>query len=121
MSKRTGPTNPVTAALVSELKKLSNKEKVAIWKDVASRLSRPTRIRAEVNVNHAEANLRKDEIALVPGKLLATGDVTKPITVAALNASASAKEKIKAAKGHFLTIQELMVKNPKGKKVRILQ
>lgn len=121
MAKRTGPTNPVTIRLVSELRKTSNEQKVAIWKDLAERLTRPTRIRSEVNLDKIETNLKKDEIALIPGKLLGTGDLTKPITVAALRASQSAKDKLKAVKGQFLTIQELIKKNPKGAKVRILQ
>lgn len=121
MAKRTGPTNPVTTTLVSELKKLSTKQKVKIWKDIASRLTRSTRIRSEVAVGKVEKYLKKDEVAVVPGKLLGDGEVTRAITVAALKASASAKEKIQAAKGQYLSIQELIKKNPQGKKVRILQ
>lgn len=121
MSKRTGPTNPVTLALVAELKKLSRKEKAKIWNDIAHRLSKSTRIRSEVNVSKIENHLKKDETAIIPGKLLGNGEVTKPIIVAAFKASSSAKEKIKAAKGQFLTIHELAKKNPKGKNVRIIQ
>ena len=121
MTKRTGPTNPLTKKLISDLEKLSVKEKAKIWKDVASRLQKPARIMAEVNVGHLQGNLRDGETALVPGKLLGTGNVGKAVTVAAFSASESAKNKINAAKGEFLTLQELMKKNPKGAKVRILQ
>ena len=52
--------------------------------------------------------------------LLATGDLARPVQVAAFRFSKEAKHKIENAKGKAFSIVELMEKNPKGKEVRIL-
>lgn len=121
MAKTTGPTNPNTRKLIVDLEKLAKKEKVPLWADIAYRLGRPSRQRAAINVSKIEKLANDGETVLVPGKLLAAGNITKPITVAALNASAEAQSKVHAAKGKFLTIAELMKSNPKGAKVRIMK
>lgn len=121
MAKTTGPTNPVTRKLIVDLEKLAKKEKVPLWNDIAWRLGRPARQRASVNVGKIERLADAEETILVPGKLLADGAISKPITVAALSASTEARAKLTAAKGKFLTISELIQKNPKGAKVRIMK
>jgi len=60
------------------------------------------------------------EIILVPGKLLSAGELDKKLTVAAWNFSQKAAEKVVKAGGKVMTISELVEKNPKGEKVRIL-
>jgi len=55
----------------------------------------------------------------VPGKVLGTGELNKKITVAAYTFSEQAVQKINA-KGKCLSIKELVEKNPKGNKVRIM-
>jgi len=106
--------------LISELKKNSIENNVNIWKRVATDLERPTKKKRVVNLYKIEKYARADEIIVVPGKVLGTGDITKKVIVAAEIFSDSAYKKILDAKGEVLTIQELMNKNPKGKKVRIL-
>ncbi|MCK4859771.1 MAG: 50S ribosomal protein L18e [Candidatus Omnitrophica bacterium] len=120
MAKRTGPTNQKTQELIISLKKQSRKEKVKLWRDIADRLQKPARKRAEVNLNKLEKYCKKNETALIPGKLLGDGSLTKPLTVSALNASESAIKKLQLTKSMYLSIEELMVKNPKGKKIRIM-
>jgi large subunit ribosomal protein L18e len=46
--------------------------------------------------------------------------LSKKVDVAAAFFSAEAKQKIEAAKGKALTINELLKHNPEGKKVRIM-
>ncbi len=118
--KRTGPTNPHLQKLIRDLKKLSAEKQVKLWKRVAKDLERPTRIRRKVNLYRIEKFLKSGETAVVPGKLLSLGDLTKKAEIAAYQASQQAKEKIAKANAKFLTIQELMKKNPQGKKVRII-
>jgi large subunit ribosomal protein L18e len=108
-------TNPHLFSLINALKKLSAKEKVPLWKRIASDLSKPSRKRRSVNISHIEKNLKSNETALVPGKVLGTGNENKKLKVAAFQFTDSAKAKV-----HALTIQELMKSNPKGKGVRII-
>ncbi|MAG38615.1 50S ribosomal protein L18e [Candidatus Woesearchaeota archaeon] len=105
--------------LISELKKTSIEEKVRIWKRVASDLEKSTRRRRQVNIYRIEKNAKPNEIIVVPGKVLGSGELTKTVVVAAFNFSDSAYQKIKI-KGQALSITELLKKNPQGKKVRII-
>jgi large subunit ribosomal protein L18e len=56
----------------------------------------------------------------VPGKVLGAGEISHPVTVAAFAFSEKAKEKIKARRGKCLSFSDLIKKNPKGAKVRII-
>ena len=113
-----GPTNPTTRKLCNELEQTSNKNKAPIWKKIAYTISKPTRHRPEVNLYKiAKASTA---IVVVPGSVLAIGTITKPVTLAAFKCSAKAKEKIEAAKGKVITIEELMKSNPTGKDVTVL-
>ncbi len=116
MVKRTGPTNLGLRNLIQELKKASSEQNVKIWKRIAEDLSRSTRIRREVNIDKINRYAKDKETIVVPGKVLGVGELNKDVSVAAFRFSESAKKKIK----NSLTIQELIKKNPKGKKVRII-
>ncbi|MBU2589975.1 MAG: 50S ribosomal protein L18e [Nanoarchaeota archaeon] len=119
MVKRTGPTNVQLQKLIVELKKLSTKEKVAIWKRVANELSKSTRSRRSLNLSKVQKVAKDNETLLVPGKVLSSGELTKKVTLAAWQFSEQAKEKINKV-GKAVSIQDLMKSNPKGKSVRIL-
>ncbi len=116
MVKRTGPTNVQLRKLVQELKKKATKEKAPIWKKLAAELEKPARIRREVNLYKIGKAVREGETAVVPGKVLGTGSLGKDVTVAAWRFSSSARDKVK----NGISISQLMEKNPKGKKVRII-
>ena len=117
--RRTGPSNLTTRELINNLKILSTKEKSKLWQRIAYELEKPTRKRREVNLYTINKYTREGETALVPGKVLSIGDINKKISVAALNFSGQAKEKINKV-GKTISIQELIKQNPKGKKVRII-
>ena len=119
MVKRTGPTTLELNDLISELKKLSSEKKVNIWKRIAVDLEKPTRERRVVNLYTIQKNLKQDETAIVPGKVLSLGDFNIKNTIAAYQFSEEAKEKINKT-GKAISIQELISKNPKGSKVRIM-
>lgn len=113
---RTGPTNLETRKLVDDLRKLSKKNKATIWARIADDLSKPRRNKREVNVSTLNRYTKKGEIVVVPGKLLAQGNLDHELTVAAFQMSESAKAKVK----HALPIRHLAEKYPTGKGVRII-
>lgn len=115
MTKITGPTNPNLKRLIRALRTASNKEGVAIWDKIAAELEKPTRVRRKVDVARLNRVAKAKEVVVVPGKVLATGDIDHEITVAAWRFSEAAKKKVKA-----ITIEELIKQNPKGKNVRII-
>ncbi len=113
-------TNPHILDLVSGLKKQSREKEVSLWRDIATRLLRPTRQYTEVNLSRLNRYTKDKDLVLVPGKVLGAGEIDHKLTVAALGFSAGAKDKITAAGGSCLTIEELMSQNPDGSKVRIM-
>ncbi len=116
---RTGPTNIHLQSLIADLKHLGSKENASLWKRLASELEKPTRSRREVNIDKINKCTRENETAVVPGKVLSNGELTKKITVSAFNFSAKAKEKINKS-GKAITIRELMKNSSKGKRIRII-
>jgi len=118
--KRTGPTNPYLRKLIEDLRKKSLELKAPIWKVVAEKLNNPRRGKIEVNLVSIERNAGKSKTIVVPGVVLGSGEITKPVNVAAWKFSPAAEEKIKKAKGSVLTIEELVKENPKGSGVKIL-
>ena len=114
-------TNPHLLSTIELLKQKSHEHQTAIWKDVAKRLSRSGKNWPGVNVSRLEKHLEKDQMVVIPGKLLGSGELTKPFTVAAFHFSKRAREKITGAGGSCLTIEKLVEKNPKGSNIRIME
>ncbi len=115
MPRPTGPTNPVIRELVARLRQ----RREGVWRRAAELLSRPTRRRVEVNLS--KINRYGDKgVLLVPGVVLASGTLEKPVTVSALRFSAEARRKITEAGGRALGVEQLLEENPEGKGVIIL-
>jgi large subunit ribosomal protein L18e len=106
-----------------QLKKLTDslsKQKKGLWKRLAEDLSRPTRIRREVNISRINRFAKKGEIIAVPGKVLSDGNIKHSVTVAAFSFSKSAKEKIEKAGGKAISLSDLVSKHPDAKGVKLL-
>ena len=119
-SVKSGPTDPNTRALINALRKTSVKHNVGIWKRVAELVARPARQRATVNIGKISRHTSAGDIIVVPGKVLGSGSLKHKVTVAALNASTSARTVIVGAGGTLISIDELLAKVPKGKGVTII-
>jgi len=102
--------------LINKLKKT----KSPAWKDIAKKLGSARRRKVEVNLSSINRRAKPGETVVVPGIVLASGEIDKAVTVAAWRFSSAAAEKIKKAKGQAVTIEELLKKNPKGSKIRIM-
>ncbi|KAF5410083.1 MAG: 50S ribosomal protein L18e [Candidatus Methanocomedens sp.] len=121
MSKIIKKTNLRVSGLISDLKTASRENDVKIWRDIALRLSRPTRNYTELNLSKINRHTCEDETIIVPGKVLASGTLEHKVNVVALGFSKSAKEKIVEKGGSCLTIEQLVKENPSGSNVRIMQ
>jgi large subunit ribosomal protein L18e len=117
--RETKTTNPEIVQLIRFLKKQSREKNAGIWLDVAENLSKPSRQRVAVNLSKINRYTEKNATIIVPGKILASGTLDHAVTVAAFNASEKAKEKLAAAKAKYMSITELMEKNPQGSNVTI--
>ena len=114
-------TNPRIVSLILTLKERANANAAPIWKDIARRLEMPSRNYAAVNISKINRHTAKDDVLLIPGKVLGAGLLDHPVTVAALNFSESAAKKITEAGGKCLSLEEIMEANPKGSGIRIFR
>jgi large subunit ribosomal protein L18e len=112
--------NPELHRVVVELRRAAHAHDAPIWDAVADRLERSRHWGKPMNVGHLERIAEAEETVVVPGKLLADGPLSKPVTVAAFTYSAEARSKVHAAGGTALTISELLKAKPDGTGVRLL-
>ena len=118
--KRANPTNPELISTIRSLKKAAHENDAEIWRKISEALSRTRRQRIAVNLSKLNRYTEKDETVAVLGKVLGSGAVNHPITVAAFAFSGTASAKIKKAHGKCLTFAELIKKNPKGSNVKMI-
>jgi large subunit ribosomal protein L18e len=112
--------HPELKGLIQTLHKKGVEEGAPIWSAVSRGLNRPNRKAYEVNLHRLDKYAKKRETIVVPGAVLGSGDITKPLTVAALKFSSEAERKIRKAGGKTMDIEELVSEKPKGKGVRIM-
>jgi large subunit ribosomal protein L18e len=122
MPKPTGPSDPITVALIRDLrKKGASDKKHNFWTVLSKRLAKPRRQRPIVNLSKISRYAKKDELVVVPGKVLASGEIKGSYTVAALNFSEVAEEKIIKAGGRAISLRDLIeLPATELKKVRIM-
>ncbi|MFT7615226.1 MAG: large subunit ribosomal protein L18e [Candidatus Woesearchaeota archaeon] len=112
--------HPRLKAFIIELEQAAKKSKAPIWKRMADELSKSTRARRTVNMTKLQSVTKDGDSIIVPGKVLATGVLTKKLTVVTYEISEAAKVKITAAGGKVVLLAEEVQKNPKGSKLRII-
>ncbi|MDO9537270.1 MAG: 50S ribosomal protein L18e [Thermoplasmata archaeon] len=117
---KSSKTNPNLDELIFELKRLSRENEAPVWRTVATKLEKPSRVWAEVNLASIEKHAQAKESVVIAGKLLGAGTLSKPVNVAAYSASESAIKKLENAGGKFMKITELAKLNPKGSGIRIM-
>ncbi|MGI0053575.1 MAG: 50S ribosomal protein L18e [Thermoplasmata archaeon] len=101
------------------LRRAARDHKAPVWGAVARGLARPRHRVIPVNLGHLDRLAPEGATVVVPGKVLAAGELRRPLTVAAFHFSAAARQKIHAAGGSALTIVELLKARPDGSGVRI--
>jgi large subunit ribosomal protein L18e len=119
--KQTKTTNPELINLITLLKKESRESQVGIWLEIAEYLSTSRSQRVAVNLSRINRNTKRADTVVVPGKILGSGSINHAVTVASFGASEKAKTKLVAAKAKYLSISELLEKNPKGANIKIIR
>ncbi|MBU1204250.1 MAG: 50S ribosomal protein L18e [Nanoarchaeota archaeon] len=117
--KKTRSTTRELKELINNIETHPEAKKTKFWVRIVKELKKPARQRRKVNLHKINKHTREQETAVIPGKVLSAGDLTKEITVAAYQFSKKAREKI-SSKGKVITLQQLLKENSKAKKVRII-
>jgi large subunit ribosomal protein L18e len=113
--KITGPSNFYNRKLIRDLWKT----KIKIWKKISKKLSSPRRNKITANLYRINKKTKKDDILVIPGKVLGMGELDHPLTIACLEYSKSARKKIDSSGGKLLSIEQLLEENPTGSGVKI--
>ena len=110
MIMRTGPTKQGTREIIVDLDKHGKESRKSVWRDLAERVAKPSRLRASVNIYKLSklAKANPGKILVVPGKVLAKGIADTKIDVACLACSAQARVEIAKAKGKVMSLKELI-------------
>ena len=106
---------------IRELKTAKKKTGQPIWGALAEELDKPKRIRVDVNLSAINRLTKEGEVAAVPGKVLASGSLEHPVTVAAYSFSYQAKKKIKAAGGEAKTLTQLVSEGVEPSRVKLIK
>lgn len=82
------------------------------WKVVAENLKKPRRKRRVVNLYELNRTTSPNDKVLVLGKLLGTGMLRHPLLVVAFDFSGKSYEKVKAAGGTPVYLEDFVKTNP---------
>lgn len=120
MAHRVGKQNPEMLRLLIELRRTARAHHAPIWSSLADRLERSRHSVVPVNVSALQRIAAPGETVAVPGKILADGELSKALTVAAFAFSDGARDKIRAAGGSAVSLHTLLKSKPEGAGVRLL-
>ncbi|MEK6825810.1 MAG: hypothetical protein AABY00_03415 [Nanoarchaeota archaeon] len=95
---------------------LKNKAWLALTKKIAG----STRLQPALNLDDIDEKTSAGDTIVVPGKILANGDLTKKLKLVSLSISAHAKEKLKKTKSEWTPLYQEIQSNSKAEGVKIL-
>jgi large subunit ribosomal protein L18e len=105
---------------ISSLRNAFKRNKSPIWRALEEELAGPRANRREINVMRLAEITKADEVVVVPGKVLGSGNLGHKLTVCAFSISETAAKKIAGSGGKVVTFDDLINNHPDGKGVRII-
>ncbi len=111
-----GPESIVKQRLLNQLRKA----KKPVWKRVREILLQPKRREVEVNLRKLGKVTKKDDVVVVPGKILAVGSLDHPITLAYVDASKAALKGLEASKSKVMPLQKFLENDAEQKNIKIV-
>jgi large subunit ribosomal protein L18e len=105
---------------ISSLRNAYKTNKAPIWRALEEELAGPRANRREINVRRLAEITKADEVVVVPGKVLGTGNLGHKLTVCAFSISEPAAKKIVDSGGKVMEFEDLINNHPDGKGVRII-
>jgi large subunit ribosomal protein L18e len=121
MRRKKDMMNPELKKTIRVLRAASKKSDQAIWATIADHMDRAKRKRYAVNLSRINRNTQAGETVAVPGKVLASGSLDHPVTVAAYSFSDVAVEKIALIGGRAVSLEGLLEEGVEPRQIRILK
>lgn len=113
-------TNQLVISMVKDLRQASSKNKAPIWSKLAQMAQKPNIARRVVNIAKLNNVTSDNDVIVVPGKVLGTGNISHKITLCSFSISTTAAKKIIDAGGKIINHSEMISKFPTGKGVKII-
>ncbi len=92
-----------------------------LWLALTKKIAGSTRLQTDLNLSEIDEKTTAGDTVVIPGKVLAGGDLTKKLRIASLSISASAKDKLKKTKSEWVPLYQEIQSNPKAEGVKIIQ
>lgn len=112
--------NQVVLQMVKSLKQASVKNDAPIWSKLAKLALKPSSARRVVNLTKINDISKENDVIVVPGKVLGTGNVLHKVTLSSFSISNAAAKKIIESGGKIISFSEMIEKYPTGKGVNII-
>jgi large subunit ribosomal protein L18e len=113
-------TNQVVLQMVKELKGASKKNNAPIWSRLAELALKPSSARRTINIGQIDKFVKDNDVIVVPGKVLGTGNISHKITLCSFSISNTGAKKVLQSGGKILNFSELINSHPTGKGVTII-
>jgi large subunit ribosomal protein L18e len=113
-------TNQLVISMVKELRLASSRNKAPIWSKLAQMAQKPGVAQRIVNIGKLNNITKDNDVIVVPGKVLGTGNISHKITLCSFSISTAAAKKITGAGGKIIGHSEIISKFPTGKGVKII-
>jgi large subunit ribosomal protein L18e len=106
--------------MARELKGASRKNNAPIWLRLAELALKPSSARRTINIGQIDKFVKDNDVIVVPGKVLGTGNLSYKITLCSFSISNTGAKKILQSGGKILSFSELIKSHPTGKGVTII-
>jgi len=113
-------TNQLVIQMVKELKGASKKNNAPIWSRLAELALKPSSARRTINIGQIDKFVKDNDVIVVPGKVLGTGNISHKITLCSFSMSTTGAKKVLQSGGKILSFSELIKSHPTGKGVVII-
>ena len=113
-------TNQLVIQMVKELKGASKKNNAPIWSRLAELALKPSSARRTINIGQIDKFVKDNDVIVVPGKVLGTGNISHKIALCSFSMSVTGAKKVLQSGGKLLSFTELIKSHPTGKGVAII-
>ena len=114
-----GEKNEMETNLHLKLLIASLRKKSEFWNEVSDKLSVPARKRVTVNLGSLN-EYADGETVVIPGKLVAGGQLTKKLNIACWRFSEAVLSKLKSSGSSIISLHDLSVKELEGSNLRLV-
>ena len=113
-------TNQVVLQMAKELLGASKKNNAPIWLKLSKLALKPSRSRRVINLGQLDKFVNDNDVVVVPGKVLGTGNISHKITLCSFSISTTGAKKVTQSGGKLVDFTHLIKNHPTGKGMKII-